>query len=66
MNDSHGCIGALNGAAVITVNNPPVLTRVGTNLSCNADHTGSIDLTVTAGVLPLSFMWTGPMDILRG
>ncbi len=57
--DGHNCSGALAGSAIVTVNIPPALTIEGTNLTCNGDNTGAVNLTVT-GNSPFGFSWTGP------
>ncbi len=66
MSDSHGCDGTLAGSAMITVNAPPSLTLAGTNLSCFADNSGSIDLTVAGSGAPFSYSWTGPDGFTAG
>jgi len=60
LEDGHTCEGDLYGSAVITVNDPPVLTATGTDLTCNGNNSGSIDLTVTGLASPFSYSWTGP------
>jgi len=63
--DGHSCNGTVSGSAVITVNNPPVLTLSGTNLICYNDNSGSVDLSVT-GNSPFGFTWTGPGGFTGG
>ncbi|MCJ7448576.1 MAG: hypothetical protein MUO72_12880, partial [Bacteroidales bacterium] len=59
LTDGNSCLGAVSGSAVITVNIPPVLTLVGTNLTCYNDNTGAVALSVT-GNNPYGYAWTGP------
>jgi PKD repeat protein len=65
LTDNNSCSGLLSGSAVVTVNNLPVLTLVGTNLLCKGDNTGSIALT-SVGNSPFSFAWTGPDAYISG
>lgn len=60
LKDGHGCDGTLYGQAVVTVNDPPVLSATGTDLTCYGNLTGSIDLTVTGAAGPFGYSWTGP------
>ena len=66
MNDNNGCLGTLSGAAVITINPRPVLTLAGTNLLCNGDNSGAVNLTVASGTPLFSFAWTGPDGFTAG
>ena len=63
--DGNSCNGTLAGSAVVTVNNPPVLTLNGTNLACYNDNSGAVNLTVT-GSSPFGFAWTGPGGFTAG
>lgn len=54
--NSLGCISALS----VTLTEPDVLamTEVLTDLSCNGDGSGEIDVTVTGGTTAYGFSWT--------
>ncbi|MCA1742264.1 MAG: hypothetical protein LC630_07340, partial [Bacteroidales bacterium] len=56
LSDANGCDGSLSGSADITVNQPPVLSLAGTDLTCNGDNSGAIDLTIS-GSSPFGVSW---------
>ena len=60
LTDANSCAGTLAGSALVTVNIAPNLTLAGTNLTCNNDNTGAVNLTVT-GNSPFGYSWTGPV-----
>lgn len=45
-------------AVVVTVNENPVATAAVTNVSCNGGNDGAIDLAVTAGQAPFTYLWS--------
>ena len=60
LTDGNSCTGVLSGSAVITINLPPVLTLIGTNLICYNVNTGAVNMTITDGTAPFGISWTGP------
>jgi len=55
--DVNGCTKTLS--ATITEPTNIVLTETHVNALCNGNSTGSIDLTVSGGVSPYTYSWTG-------
>ncbi len=56
LTDANGC--TKNGTFVVQENNPLSLTATTTKTGCVEDNTGSIDLTVTGGLEPYTYVWT--------
>ncbi|MCB0843936.1 MAG: T9SS type A sorting domain-containing protein [Bacteroidetes bacterium] len=53
-----GCIDSFTWAPPIIVDpNPLNITAIENNVTCDSLNSGSIDLTVTGGALPLTFFW---------
>ena len=60
LTDGNLCTGVVSGSAVITVNQPPVLSLSGTSLTCYNVSTGAVNMTITGGTAPFGITWTGP------
>jgi len=65
MEDNNGCNGNISGTATVTINAQPVLAFAVTDLQCNGDNSGAINLTVT-GSASNSFSWLGPDGFTAG
>ena len=58
--DANGCPRSYADIATISEVAQILPTTVTTDVTCNGGSDGSIDVTVTGGVGPYSFAWTGP------
>ena len=56
--DNNGCTATLN--ITITEPNALVVALVPTNVTCNSGADGAIDLTVSGGTAPYSYVWDDP------
>ncbi|MFN8394425.1 MAG: choice-of-anchor V domain-containing protein [Bacteroidia bacterium] len=54
--DANGC--QMIGTAALSNSNAPTGTTLSTAPTCNGDSDGSVDLTVSGGLAPLSFQWS--------
>ncbi len=56
--DANGC--RVSGSRGITQPNPIAATFESHDILCNGSVDGAIDATVSGGILPYSYSWTGP------
>ncbi len=54
-----GCSGIVSASSGITVAAPPAVTGIKTDPACSGGTTGGVDITVTGGTAPITFVWTG-------
>ncbi|MBU2921606.1 T9SS type A sorting domain-containing protein, partial [Winogradskyella psychrotolerans] len=54
--DANGCTATDN----VTINEPATITTsiISTDVSCNGSNNGTVDLTVSGGTAPYTFMWS--------
>ncbi len=54
--DGAGCTGTdYTTLASWTINSPPTFTATGTNITCNGDTNGTINVSISSGVAPFSY-----------
>ncbi len=58
LTDALGCVQIQS--VELTDPMPIIVEGVVSDLDCNSDNTGAIDLTITGAVAPYDVMWTGP------
>ena len=54
--DSKGC--SVTGTAILTNSISPTVTLLGTNPSCAPGSDGTVDLVVSGGTFPYTYLWS--------
>jgi gliding motility-associated-like protein len=57
LTDNNGCTMVLGPETVASVGTPTASLNTSSNVSCNGAADGSIDITVSAGTAPYTFVW---------
>ncbi len=58
--DASSCVSMFNSIATVTEEAEILAATVKSDISCGGLSNGSIDLTPSGGVLPYTFLWSGP------
>ncbi|SNR81216.1 SprB repeat-containing protein, partial [Flavobacterium sp. ov086] len=56
---TNSCGTTISNEVIITVNDKPVIAATVNNILCKTKAEGSINLTVTGGIAPYTYLWSG-------